>query len=220
MAKTVKIKRYTEELKKVYANIEREIEKFNGRIICQKGCSLCCRKAENYGYPVEAAQIVVFLNTSFPVPERLKISENIKEFDQKFNLFIRNKGTRTVKDIQSIETLIMDSSRVNLKCPFLSDVDDCLIYPVRPFICRIYVSYSRKECEGMTEPSVMQSESFHNFMNGVKKALNSLNKDFLIQLGYDPMNVLPLFISRFIEYDHSLNEFIHIGPGGKRFRLV
>lgn len=220
MAKTIKIKRHIEELKNIYRQIDTEIKKFNGRIICQKGCSSCCEKAENYGYPVEAVNVISFLNSNLTNEEKKMLSYRIKDFDRKYNLLMKNRGTTFKKDSLFIENLLKDFSKVDIKCPFLTEKNECIIYPSRPFICRIYISHSQSECEGLTFPDIMQSEDFLKFFDKIKKHLNSVNKDFFIAIGYDSLNVIPFCISRYIEYDDLLNEFIFVGSGGKKFKLI
>lgn len=100
------------------------------QIECRSGCSYCCHSQIKLT-PAEALLIFFWINSNFTDKQIAALKQRISQ-----NQFLtRGKNLR---------------ERVRIKdttpCIFL-DKGSCSIYPVRPFICRGWTSYSRKACK-------------------------------------------------------------------------
>ena len=96
---------------------------------CAKGCSYCCYTQVKLT-PAEALFTFSWIGQKFSSQEKLL-------------LWRRIDNNRRLTEGQSLST------RVKIKksspCIFLIN-NGCAIYPVRPFICRSWSSYSRQRC--------------------------------------------------------------------------
>ncbi len=71
-----------------YEKVQSEIEKFNGRIVCERGCSYCCEFTECHALPVEAANAVVFVNENFDRELKIQLWEKIESFRANYRRYI------------------------------------------------------------------------------------------------------------------------------------
>jgi len=65
--------------------------------------------------------------------------------------------------------------QIGINCPYLAKDNSCLIYPVRPFLCRIYGVSTELPCKGcQPERMINQSQSAHLYsqvyMQGKEKS--------------------------------------------------
>jgi len=97
---------------------------------CRKGCSVCCR----VNVPVLTSEAVAI--KEFIIENHLKTDELIDKMERLIT---------AVGDLDEIERIF-----VQKECAFLYE-DSCIIYPVRPLICRSVTSADAEACrESMT----------------------------------------------------------------------
>ncbi|WP_457639547.1 YkgJ family cysteine cluster protein [Persephonella sp.] len=105
--------------KKLNSQIDRFVGKQTG-LACEKGCSYCC-----FGWKVSMSiselMLMVYYLNRLPAEKKISAAEKIVQFSK------------------------LDSYE-GVPCPLLEN-SLCLVYAGRPFICRVYSSYSKKLCE-------------------------------------------------------------------------
>ena len=113
------------------ADIVENINKAQGcvRVECGPGCSYCCYSQVQLT-PAEALFVFSWIDMEF--------SHNQLGLLQK-----RIDNNRRITEGQSLINRVM--VKESTPCIFLAN-GKCSIYPVRPFICRSWSSYSRKAC--------------------------------------------------------------------------
>ncbi len=104
-------------------------EDTKNKVACGPGCGFCCH-SEIKLTPAEALLIFSWLDINFTDHDRNLLQERIKN----------NQALTHGKNLKE-RVLIKDST----PCIFLKD-DVCIIYPVRPLICRAWTSYSSQSC--------------------------------------------------------------------------
>ncbi|MFH1156725.1 MAG: YkgJ family cysteine cluster protein [Pseudomonadota bacterium] len=113
-------------------SIVAQVEKSNSdpKIACKAGCCHCCHSQVKVT-PPEAFLIVMFITKNPQIADHLGLTARIRNNQQ----LTRGK---------SLEARVPFLDRT--PCIFL-DHGQCAIYPVRPLICRAWVSFSSQACE-------------------------------------------------------------------------
>ena len=61
----------------------------------------------------------------------------------------------------------------NMRCPYLRN-GSCIIYPVRPIVCRLQGNISELKCKSLTNPKLMSEEELENirkeFINLIRQS--------------------------------------------------
>lgn len=98
------------------------------RLACAAGCGGCCR-----------------VNVSVLEPESINIARYLNHRlndDERSNLLLAmEKMVNTICDVDEEERIAMRKN-----CVFLSDKGECIIYPVRPLLCRSITSTNATDC--------------------------------------------------------------------------
>lgn len=128
---------------KAYEEIINEAEKHVGlKCVCEKGCSACCMQAI-YINPAEYAIIKKYVERlGYAEKDNLKkkIREAIKKI-RKMDIPMKLvDGSQEEQD--RINQLFYDCK---IRCPFLSQDNQCGIYEIRPCVCWTYRNYKNKE---------------------------------------------------------------------------
>jgi len=107
-------------------NALNEVHKiYKDALLCKKGCSDCCNAFFDVSF-VEGIFILSFF-------------QNLDETTK--NLIISNSH-KSIYELEKQKNIHPDKKRI--KCPLLSENEDCLLYEARPVNCRVYgvpVSY-------------------------------------------------------------------------------
>jgi len=119
---TVDLDTKKKQIFKLYEKYERLVEPFKDQAVCEKGCASCCIDVGSVG----ATTL-----------EGLIITEYIQRWDRQAIKEI-NRGLRENRHGKLNSVLV--------RCAFLDEEQNCLIYEVRPFSCRRL--YSMRRCEG------------------------------------------------------------------------
>jgi Fe-S-cluster containining protein len=116
-------------------------EKYPLSVKCRIRCCDCCYAVFGV-FPIEAA----YINYHFNRLER-KIKRDVLRKAEKAEieiLKVRDKLQQTFNDKPEVQ--IYGLGKHKIRCPFLTERDECLLYEKRPIICRIYgVPYSLKD---------------------------------------------------------------------------
>jgi Fe-S-cluster containining protein len=139
-----------------------------GTLACKKGCAWCCYFSVDVR-PVEALNILEFMQETFPAAEQRRLHAEIEA------------NSRVLGPLD--EMLRMQQT---IKCPFLAD-GRCSIYAARPQTCRNYHATSSAGCQQSYEqpdnldiepeyaPLVYQSGTAH--VDAFSKAMQDAGYD-------------------------------------------
>ena len=132
-----------------YAEFDSEIEskrtQHNVKFICQKGCSACCR---DYFYISIAEYYTIRHYVMVTFPDRLdSIIERAKVLMAELKAFSPQEYEK-ISAFHERDSMTEESIACFCDCLFLSN-NTCSIYPVRPFLCRLYGCITTKSlsCE-------------------------------------------------------------------------
>jgi Fe-S-cluster containining protein len=126
-------------------------EKYPLSVTCHIRCCDCCHAVFGL-FPIEAA----YLNYHFNRLERRIKRDVLRRAEKADDEMLRVKDRLQVFDKPQMQVYGLGKQRV--RCPFLTDKKECVLYEKRPIICRIYgVPYSLKD--GKKEKSYVCSVS-------------------------------------------------------------
>lgn len=165
--RTLRIREFAGLLEKFYERVDKEIERFNGKIVCKQGCSYCCYNTECYALPVESAYVALFLNENFTSEFRKNLAEKIENFRANYHKHVA-RGTIEV-DPSDFCKISSKARAMGILCPFLSERDECFIYSVRPLTCRTCVNH-------------IQEKDFLKWLNSMHRELESINRLMLFTM--------------------------------------
>lgn len=136
---------------KVYEEIINEAEKHVGlNCVCEKGCSACCMQAI-YINPAEYVIIEKYVEQlGYTEKENLKnrVREALEKIKKKDIPMKIVDGSKEEQD--RISRMFFDCK---IRCPFLSQDNQCSIYEIRPCVCWTYRNYkSQEECKKCFNP--------------------------------------------------------------------
>jgi len=124
--------------------------KLDTKIVCEKGCSYCC-----YGWEVKL--------TFSELLDFIKFLNNLSD-DEKVKTAKRLEDYKNFKDI------------TNEPCPFL-DNNLCVVYPLRPFVCRTFSSYYKNLCK--TKTFFEFPPIFDQIIEDIKEKINIISDEFI-----------------------------------------
>jgi Fe-S-cluster containining protein len=112
-------------------------EKYPDSVRCRVRCCDCCHAVFGI-FPIEAA----FINYHFNRLERKIRRDILKRAEKSEEEMLKAKDTLKVFE-ENPKMKVYGIGKQRVRCPFLSDKEECAFYENRPFICRIYgVPYS------------------------------------------------------------------------------
>jgi len=133
---------------RLYSSIDEDIKVNNKKKICQKGCSECCSDF----FLISEAEFAVILSyfkstygnemTNELIKKGIEFSKTFeKDEPEYFRQLTENMNTS--KSLDSLNRLIINNipEKQSLPCVFLNNENQCMIYDVRPVICRIHGIY-------------------------------------------------------------------------------
>lgn len=118
-------------------------------VSCSKTCSDCCCHWVEDVNSFEMAIIADFIEKKMPekkqqiIEQCLDDSVELERIEKLVHAKLREKGIAgNSAAIDSVDLLLSVFYQMRRPCPLLSENGACMIYPVRPLTCRIYVSFS------------------------------------------------------------------------------
>ena len=145
---------------KGYAEVQRLFSKYQREILiasphkvtCGPDCGTCCNHWPEDTYSFEVQIIADYLKKARPgeinrithsLREDMACLDRIKTAVRKRLLDPRERAA--LGDIDPYDVALSSFYRFNRPCPLLDKNGSCSIYPIRPFTCRVYVSFSPPE---------------------------------------------------------------------------
>ena len=116
---------------------------------CKKGCGVCCSHWPEDTYSFEALLIADHIKKNRP-DEIDRIAKTLKGDRQCLDRIKRAVEERlkdpseraALGDIDPYDVALTSFYQFNRPCPLLDKNGSCSIYAIRPFTCRVYVSFS------------------------------------------------------------------------------
>ena len=110
--------------------------RFAENVRCEKGCSDCCHALFDLTL-VEALFLNTAFNARFKGKERNSVLERADEADRLVHRLKRD-AYKAVQDGKNAQEILLEMSKIKVRCPLLDDQGLCLMYDLRPVTCRIY----------------------------------------------------------------------------------
>lgn len=116
---------------RVLHRLDAYVELYAEHAKCQRGCSYCCASLPVDVFPVEYQNIARFIRTELLVEQQANILRHIEGGKRSHPDYFNAGG--------DFETLYRN---YRMPCIFLDEARACMIYPVRPIVCRTYLSFT------------------------------------------------------------------------------
>ena len=156
----------TRKLRRLYEKLDNALKPIQMVSSCKQGCNYCCY------LPILCSELENQLVKDYMSKHFSK--DNLLEFKYKI---VKNK--ETLLSLVHINGRFLDEnyklySSENIPCSFLDGDNNCMIYEVRPFICRKYLVFNEPTvCENTLNKT---NQYYSNYHTSVKDAIIKLNK--------------------------------------------
>lgn len=174
----------TRKLRRLYEKLDNALKPIHKVTSCKQGCTHCCY------LPILSSQVENELIKDY-MSEHYSL-DKLTEFKHKIN---QNKDI--LSRLVPINGRFMDDNyklyaTANIPCSFLDSNNNCMIYEVRPFICRKYLVFNDPTvCENTLNKT---DQYYSSYLTRVKEAIIKLNK-----LTYDDDCQYKHILSWFVE---------------------
>jgi len=122
---------------------------FHNRVpSCQKGCASCCCHWVEDVNSFEAVIICDFLRKKYPdrIPHIIRTCKNdenhLRYLDELTEERFSTLSPEDAESLDVIDVLLGSFYQMKRPCPLLDSDNRCMVYPVRPLTCRVYMSFS------------------------------------------------------------------------------
>jgi Fe-S-cluster containining protein len=145
---------------------------------CTKGCGICCNHWPEDTYSFEVRLIADHLRTHRPyeidgIVELLKADirclQNIKRTVE--GGFKDRAGRDPCAGIDPYDVVLSSFYQFNRPCPLLDKNGSCTIYAIRPFTCRVYISFSSPD---LCRPESILGEKAMTYLLDLEKDASEL----------------------------------------------
>ena len=167
-------------------------EEFEACVRCEPHCADCCHAVFGL-FLIEA----VFIKQDFDKLGEKERAAALKRADEaKRELEVLE---RTLKEFEGDPRMMAYSmARARIRCPLLSDNNECILYPFRPITCRVYgiptlLQGSAKVC-GLSEFKKEQSYPTFN-LDEAHLELYELSKLLLERVGHEQVEKAAVLLS-------------------------
>jgi len=103
---------------------------------CEIGCSDCCHALFDLTL-IEALYINHRFNEAFEPDEKARILENANKIDRQIYK-IKREAYGELTSGKDETTILSEMAEKRVRCPFLNDEEQCVLYEHRPITCRLY----------------------------------------------------------------------------------
>ncbi len=138
------------QVQNLFSAYQREVLKaYPHRVTCREKCGVCCNHWPEDTYSFEVQIIAEYLKKHRPA-EINRITKTLREDMaclKRIRTAVRKRlldpcERAALGDIDPYDVALSSFYRFNRPCPLLDKNGSCSIYPIRPFTCRVYVSFS------------------------------------------------------------------------------
>ncbi|MEG0774323.1 SEC-C domain-containing protein [Clostridium sp.] len=153
-------------IKKLFEKLDTSLKPIGTISSCNLGCNHCCHLLVLTS-KLEYEIINEFLHKNFSEEKILDIKEKINKHSTFFKNLNHNNEKFSVEDYE-----IYVSKKI--PCGFLSHDNQCIIYDVRPFVCRKYLVFNDSSICG--DPLNKTNQYYAKYLTTTKDAIAKLNR--------------------------------------------
>ncbi len=190
-----------------FRRMERE---FGACIKCEPRCADCCHAVFGL-FLIEA----VFLKHDFDQLDESYRTPALQRAEAAESAWLKLQGSFEVfKDDPTMIAYTMAKARI--RCPLLSDSDECILYPYRPITCRVYgiPCMARGVVRVCGKAGFQADQSYPAFnLDGIHRELYHLSQELLKSCGANDPERASLLISVSKVIQTPPDELIRILPG-------
>lgn len=176
------VEKYSDELRRIYTDFEETSAPFKGGAVCGPGCSFCCTGSG----PIDITTL-----------EGVIILQKLSLMAKPMQKIVRERLRRNIRS---------KLHQKEAECPFLQKNGLCMIYEIRPFICRRL--YSLKKCgkdqgavihvqvnefykESLRRLQALDSNGYSGHIGFIIELLEDQSfRDFYLSGGFDPAKII------------------------------
>lgn len=175
--------------------IDRELQKITLTFSCYKGCSHCC----SLNIDTTMHERILILHLLFFLGD--EVFKSVKESIQNWGYVFKNQFQKfnLLCSKEDKNKFIQEYENNNIDCPFLLN-NECIIYTVRPIVCRTYFSLSAPEmCK--TRNNVIEISTRANSVKNIgMDTLSFFDIDFFGESQLMPLGLY--FYKKLPQIDH------------------
>lgn len=179
---------------------------YEGCVTCEIKCADCCHAIFGL-FIIEA----IYLHRTFeqlPEPEKEQILTRAKAADEQMEAL--NQKMEALADNPEAQVILMSKERI--RCPFLDDNDQCMVYEHRPHTCRVYgiptVSGGQvHHCEKAEFDSDVNYPVYN--MTGAHKKMFQVSTELMEEAGFEESDKASLLISVAKAVQTSIEDLIN-----------
>jgi Fe-S-cluster containining protein len=171
-------------LRRLYEKLDNALKPIQKVTSCKQGCNHCCY-LPILSTQLENELIKDYMNDHYSTDKLTEFKDKINQNKDTFSHLVHVNGRFSDENYKLYSTS-------NIRCSFLDNNNNCMIYEVRPYICRKYLVFNDPAvCENTLNKTDQYYSSYHVT---VKDAIINLNK-----LTYDDD----------CQYKHILSWFVY-----------
>ncbi len=183
---------YEDLVKKTDEVFEEVKKEYPESVMCKPHCADCCHAVFGL-FLIEAVFLRIFFDRLDDAEKKKALFRAEKAVQQMEQL---NKKLNLLKDDNEKMTYLMASEKI--RCPLLTDTDECILYSHRPITCRIYgIPVAIQEKAHICPKAQFQKGENYPFFNLdiVYRELYSLSKELLKKAESRDINDASLLVS-------------------------
>ena len=167
-------------------------EEYGNCIRCKRHCADCCHAVFGL-FLIEAASIKHHFDR-LGIEERKATLLRCNETER--GLARLERKLRVHGEEPQLQAMIMAKERI--RCPFLNDELDCVLYAHRPITCRVYGIPTRIQGKARVcgLSGFKEGETYPLFdLDGIYRELHTLSREFLSATGEESLEKASLLVS-------------------------
>lgn len=163
----------------LFGQYQQEMLRFNNQAVsCARGCNTCCCHWVEDTNSFEAEMIADYVRQR--LPERVDAIVKRCESDERCLAYLDSIVELKLPESESgagdgpfdpVDVLLAAFYQFRRQCPFIGENGDCVIYPVRPLTCRIYVSFADPT---WCEPDQINGDRLATYLLDMEEEANDL----------------------------------------------
>lgn len=133
---TPHFEKYEALAKQASAAFDRVAAEHSDCVRCELGCSDCCHALFDLTL-IEAIYINHRFNAAFGPEEKARVLDRANKIDRQIYK-IKRKAYGELTSGKDETEILAEMAEMRVRCPFLDEDDQCILYDHRPITCRLY----------------------------------------------------------------------------------
>lgn len=153
-------------LRRLYEKLDNALKPIQKVTSCKQGCNHCCY-LPILSTELENELIKEYMKDNYSANELTEFKNKINENKDTFSQLVNINGKFSDENYKLY-------SASNIRCSFLDNNNNCMIYEVRPYVCRKYLVFNDPAvCENTLNKT---DQYYSNYHVAVKEAIVNLNR--------------------------------------------